>query len=72
MCTEKQFVKIFDERVALALSESGFSYMQEKINDGQTVYVFEETEEFMAALCELSETGVLQGVVFVRDSILHF
>ncbi len=71
MC-EIKYIKIFDEEVALALSERGFSYMQEQINHNQMIYVFENTEEFMAALCEIIGDGDPRDVIYVEDSLLRF
>lgn len=33
-----KFIKLFDERIANALSDGGFSYIEEKVNGNQTVY----------------------------------
>ena len=71
MCT-KMFIKFIDESVAVALSDRGFSYMQEKINEGQTLYVFERSDELMAALNEVLCGDKYQNLICVDDSTLLF
>lgn len=67
------FIKLFDERIANALSEGGFSYITEKVNGDQTVYCFEETPELTEALRSLCEAGNYQdAIITVQDGSLHF
>ncbi len=66
------FIKIFDERIAHTLSDGGFSYTEENINDGQTVFCFEETPELKEALRTLYGDGNYEGAIFVRDGALLF
>ena len=51
------FIKIFDKKTALALSERGFLYMKEKINKEQTVYVFEQTKALSLVVNEHFSTS---------------
>lgn len=71
MC-QTMFIKFIDESVAAALSACGFSYMEEKINNGQTLYVFERSDELMAALNEVLKGDKYQNVICVPDSMLLF
>lgn len=68
---ETKFIKILDENVANSLREGGFSYMKEKINDGQDVFVFESTDELWEALKGLSTTQYADTTI-VFDDTLHF
>ncbi len=72
MCENKNFIKIFDEQIAVALSNGGFSYIEEKINGSQVIYAFEETPEFMDALKAFYNEGNYQEAVYVKDSSLNF
>ncbi len=66
------FIKILDERVAKLLENGGFSYITEKINDGQTVYVFEETPDLTWLIERLFNGTKYQDTVIVKDNSLHF
>lgn len=44
---EKNYIIIFDEKIAVELQNGGFSYMTETINQNQRVFVFEKTEELI-------------------------
>lgn len=72
MCEKKNFIKIFDEQIAVSLRDGGFSYIEQKINENQIVYAFEETPELMTALGEFFKDGNFQEAVYVRDSSLNF
>lgn len=66
------FIKLFDERIANALSAGGFSYTQEQINDGQTVYCFEERDGLMEAIRGFCNEGNYQEIIVVQDTSLFF
>lgn len=72
MCYRKKLIKLLDERAAVALSDCGFSYIKEKINGDQTVYIFEDTLEFMNALNALCTETDFQKMIFIEDSLLNF
>lgn len=72
MCNKINFIKIFDEQVAIALSNGGFSYITEKINNNQTVFAFESTPELVEAISTLDSTGQYSRVVAVEDDTLSF
>ena len=65
-----KLIKILDEQIAGTLQFSGFSYMQEKINNEQTLYVFEETPELLEILCEIK--GEFGEAVIISDTSLSF
>ena len=67
-----KFIKIFDERIANALSAGGFSYTQENINDGQTVFCFEETPELNEVIRNLVREWNYEEAIFVKDGTLLF
>ena len=67
-----KFIKIFDEQIAKTLESGGFSFMTEKINDNQTVYVFEESQEIHDALASLMGDGNYQELIFAVDDMLNF
>lgn len=68
-----KFIKLFDEKVAGALSASGFSYTQEKVNGDKTVYCFEASSELEEAFRSLSR-GLKYGeeIIAVEDGALLF
>lgn len=66
------FIKILDEQVAKLLENGGFSYITEKINDGQTVFVFEETPDLTALIARLFDGTKYQDAIIVKDNSLHF
>ena len=70
--TRINFIKIFDEQVAKTLECGGFSYITERINDGQTLFVFEETPDLVELIKRLYDGTKFQETVIVRDSSLHF
>ena len=65
-----KLIKILDEQIAESLQSSGFSYMQEKINNEQTLYVFEETPELLEILGEIK--GEFGETVIISDTSLSF
>jgi hypothetical protein len=65
------FVKVFDDKLASVLNEGGFSYIEEKIN-GDTVYLFEESDELNKALDGLVTETEFQETVIIRDSSVSF
>ena len=65
-----KLIKILDEQIAGTLQFSGFSYMQEKINNEQTLYVFEETPELLEILGEIK--GAFGEAVIISDTSLSF
>ena len=65
-----KLIKILDEQIAGTLQFSGFSYMQEKINNEQTLYVFEETPELLEILGEIK--GEFGEAVIISDTSLSF
>lgn len=70
--SDKKFIKIFDEQTADAIASGGFSYMTEKINENQAVYVFEESQEVYDILEALTESGEFQDLTYVVDESLCF
>lgn len=72
MCEKKNFIKILDEQIAVALSNGGFSYIEEKINGNQIIYAFDETPELMEALSGLYKEGNFQEAIYVIDGSLNF
>lgn len=81
MAEKKQyFIKLFDEKVAKALSDGGFSYTQENVTatgaDGKrtdlTAYCFKGSKKFERALRKLlKETGRSDAVV-ATEQLLRF
>lgn len=71
MCKEIYFIKILDEKIASTLSDGGFSYIKEKINGTQNVYVFEKTTELMDVISKINE-NCFQEVVCIEANSLHF
>ncbi len=72
---EKKFIKIIDDKIAISLADSGFSYMKETINNEQEVFVFEATDEFMNAVSQymtFSDDGSQSGIVLIEDCTLSF
>ena len=65
-----KLIKILDEQIAGTLQFSGFSYMQEQINNEQTLYVFEETPELLEILGEIK--GEFGEAVIISDTSLSF
>ena len=65
-----KLIKILDEQIAGTLQFSGFSYMKEKINNEQTLYVFEETPELLEILGEIK--GEFGEAVIISDTSLSF
>jgi hypothetical protein len=70
---QKNFIKIFDEQIAVALSGGGFSYVIQNFNDNQTLFAFEETPELREALEGfLKESNFQADAVYVEDTVLNF
>lgn len=69
---EKKYIKILDQKTADLISDSGFLYMKEKINENQEVYVFEKTEELESILQELSKDECFSQMCVVEDNTLFF
>lgn len=68
-----KFIKLFDERIASALSDGGFSYIEEKVNDNQTVYCFEESPELVEAIRGLcGKQNYQETIIVVQDGSLFF
>lgn len=68
-----KFVKLFDERIANALSAGGFSYIKEKVNGNQTVYCFEESSELTEAIRSLcAAENYQEPITIVQDDTLLF
>lgn len=73
---EKKFIKIIDDKIAMSLADSGFSYMKETMNNNQEVFVFEATEALMSEVnkymtfSEGSEDG--GDILLIEDSSLCF
>lgn len=66
----KNLIKILDKRVAEALSSGGFLYVEEIINGGQTVYVFEDTDEIRDILKQIEDSGEFEDITVVEDCSL--
>ena len=72
---EKKFIKIFDEKIAMSLADSGFSYMKETINGNQEVFIFEESEAFMNEVNKYMTFGEGEDggdVLLVEDTTMCF
>lgn len=68
-----KFIKLFDERIANALSDGGFSYIEEKVNGNQTVFCFEESLELVEAIRGLcGEQNYQETIIVVQDGSLFF
>lgn len=68
-----KFIKLLDERIASALSNGGFSYIEEKINGNQTVYCFEESPEIVEAIRSFcGEQNYQEAIIVVQDGSLFF
>lgn len=68
----KNLIKILDKRVADTLLNGGFFYVEEIINNKQTVYVFQDTEELRSVLKQIEGSGEFEDVVIVEDDMLCF
>lgn len=71
MANKVIFIIIINEEIATTLSNGGFSYVKENINNNQTVYVFEKSEELIAELLTLCD-GDNSKIVYVEDCRLNF
>lgn len=65
------FIKILDEQIAETLVAGGFSYIKEKINNNQDVYVFEKNDAIIEKLGEMGASS-FENKIIVEDSALHF
>ena len=70
--SENKFIKLFDERIANALSVGGFSYTQEKINGNQTVYCFEKCPGVIEVIRSFCDEGHYEDIIAVEDGTLLF
>jgi len=71
--SKTKFIKLFDERIANALSDGGFSYIEEKVNGNQTVYCFEESPELIEAIRGFcGEKNYQEAIIVVQDGSLFF
>ena len=68
----KNLIKILDKRVADTLLNGGFFYVEEIINNKQTVYVFQDTKELRSVLKQIEGSGEFEDVVIVEDDALCF
>lgn len=68
----KNLIKILDKRVADTLLNGGFFYVEEIINNNQTIYVFQDTEELRSVLEQIEGSGEFEDVVIVEDDTLCF
>lgn len=71
MADNLNFIVIINEEIATTLSNSGFYYVKENINNNQTVYVFEKSEKLIAELLTLCD-GDSSKIVYVEDCRLNF
>lgn len=68
-----KFIKLFDDRIANALSDGGFAYIEEKVNGSQTVYCFEESPQLAEAIRSFCDKGNYQEtLIIVQDGSLFF
>lgn len=65
------FIKILDGQIAETLVTGGFSYIKEKINNNQDVYVFEKNDAIIEKLGEMGASS-FENKIIVEDSALHF
>lgn len=65
------FIKILDRQIAETLVTGGFSYIKEKINNNQDVYVFEKNDAIIEKLREMGASS-FENKIIVEDSALHF
>lgn len=65
------FIKILDGQIAETLVAGGFSYIKEKINNNQDVYVFEKNDAIIKKLGEMGASS-FENKIIVEDSALHF
>ena len=70
MCNN--FIKIFDEQVAAMLIAGGFSYVTEKINGNQKVYVFENSYDLLQLLNKAIEESNFQNNNYYFGNTLTF
>lgn len=70
MCNN--FIKIFDEQVAAMLIAGGFSYVTEKINGNQKVYVFENSYELFQLLDKAIAENNFQDKSYFFGNSLNF
>lgn len=68
----KQYIKIFDQRIAIELSNSGFPYITEKINQNQTIYAFENIDGIKEVIERIITQNNYSKVVMVADDRLSF
>lgn len=67
----KVFIKIMDEKVALALAEGGFSYIEEIINGGRKIFVFEKSIAVETALREIIPKRA-EAAKMIEEDVLRF
>lgn len=71
--SKTKFIKLFDERIANALSDGGFSYIEEKVNGNQMVFCFEESPELVEAIRGLcGEQNYQETIIVVQNGSLFF
>lgn len=66
-----EYIKISDEHTALSLISSGFSYMEEYINGGQKIFVFEKSVAIEEKIGEIA-LRENKDVCLVQEGILRF
>lgn len=71
MTEDKVFIKILNEETAAMLIDSGFSYMTEKINANQIVYVFESCDELTKKILEFNANNYSEHVA-IEEDLLRF
>lgn len=71
MC--ENLIKIFNKEIASMLMEGGFSYVEEKINDNQHVYVFDYSDELINVINSVVTINNFQEeIIYVVDDKLRF
>lgn len=66
----KKYFKLFDTRIAAELYFKGFDYIEERLNNEQTAYAFENTDELHAALQDIWLRTGFSDIPYVEDDTI--
>lgn len=68
-----RLIKIQEKEVAEQLIAGGFLCIEETINEGQTIYVFEKSSAFVSELEKIRQaSGFYSGIKIIEDNTLSF
>jgi hypothetical protein len=65
----KDLVKIFDKQIAVALNDGGFPYIGTEQCGGETVYIFEFSQDLWLAYEEVAKDGEFAAKRVIVDTV---